>query len=147
MTNKGITDLTNAGTLDGTESVHIVQGGNSRQTTLQEIADIHVYSVNTQTGATYTLALSDLNNIVVMNNASANTITIPANASVAFPIGTVVTIIQDGAGLTTVSADTGVTLNNVSAGSAALFGQNSLVSIIKISADKWNMVGKHTDVG
>lgn len=147
MSNKGITDLTNASTLDGTESVHIVQGGNSRQTTTGDIADIHVYTVNTQTGTTYTLALGDKNNIIVMNNASANTVTIPTNASVAFPVGSVITIVQDGAGLTTITADTGVTLNNVSAGSAAFFGQNSTISLIKIASDKWNMSGEHTDVG
>ena len=44
-----------------------------------------VTAINTQTGTTYTLALADKGKIVEMNNASANTLTIPTNASVAFP--------------------------------------------------------------
>jgi len=44
-----------------------------------------------------------------MNNAAANTITIPTNATVAFPIGTIILITQLGAGATTIAAAAGVT--------------------------------------
>ena len=70
------------------------------------------YLVNAQTGTTYTLALSDVNSLVTMNNAAANTLTIPTNASVAFPIGTIVRVQQIGAGVTTVSPAGGVTITN-----------------------------------
>ena len=44
--------------------------------------------LNAQTGTTYTLVIGDAGKTVTMDNASAMTLTIPANASVAFPIGT-----------------------------------------------------------
>lgn len=44
--------------------------------------------INAQTGTTYQFVLSDANNCVTMNNASAQTVTLPANATVAFPVGT-----------------------------------------------------------
>lgn len=103
-------------------------------------------SVNAQTGTTYTLALSDANNALTMNNASANTLTIPTNASVAFPVGTVISIIQLGAGTTTVTGDTGVSVNGTSAGSADLSAQHSAVSLLKIATNSWNLSGGHGGV-
>ena len=41
-----------------------------------------------QTGTAYTLVLADAFKLVAMNNAAANTLTVPPNSSVAFPIGT-----------------------------------------------------------
>jgi hypothetical protein len=67
--------------------------------------------INTQTSS-YTLALSDGNGLVRMNSSSANNLTIPTNASVAFAIGTCVAVRQIGTGLTTLVAAGGVTLNN-----------------------------------
>jgi len=67
-------------------------------------------AVNAQTGTTYTLVIGDEYLLgVTMNNAAANTITIPTNASVAFPIGTTILITQLGAGATTIAAAGGVT--------------------------------------
>lgn len=100
-------------------------------------------TVNAQTGTSYTLVLTDANNVVTMSNASANTVTIPANSAVAFPVGTVISVIQLGAGVTTVEADTGVTLNAVSTGGAALTAQHSAVSIVKTTTDAWNIAGDH----
>jgi len=67
--------------------------------------------VNNQTGTTYTFILSDANDIITFNNASPITVTIPSNASVAFPIGTKIKCIRLGAGLITFSPAGGVTLN------------------------------------
>lgn len=103
-------------------------------------------SINTQTGTSYTLAAGDADNIVEMNNASANTVTIPTNASVPFPIGTIITITQLGAGATTVQGDTGVTVNGTSAGSAALSAQYDGVSLYKRDTDVWIMQGAHVGV-
>ena len=67
-------------------------------------------AVNAQTGTAYTLVIGDEYLLgVTMNNAAANTITIPTNASVAFPIGTTILITQLGAGATTIAAAGGVT--------------------------------------
>jgi len=103
-------------------------------------------AVNEQTGTTYTLAITDANDIVEMNNASANTVTVPTNAAVAFEVGTIITVSQTGAGTTTVTGDTGVTLNGVSAGSGDLTAQWDGVTLYKRATDVWVMQGAHGGV-
>jgi hypothetical protein len=95
-----------------------------------------VGAVKDNTGTTKTLALADANEIVTMNNASANTLTIPANSSVAFPIGTVITLINLGAGTTTVGITTD-TLNKASAISDFTLLQNAKRTITKVTATRW----------
>jgi len=64
-------------------------------------------AVNAQT-ASYTFVLADGNNtLVTLSNASANTVTIPPNSSVAFPVGTVLNFAQTGAGQTTITQGSG----------------------------------------
>jgi hypothetical protein len=92
---------------------------------------------NAQTGTSYTLALTDNLKLVTMSNASANTLTIPTNASVAFTADeTRIDVAMLGAGVTTITGDTGVTVNGVSAGSVAL-EQYKGASLIKIGTDEW----------
>ena len=70
---------------------------------------------NAQTGTTYTFVLADADNkLVTASNAAAQTYSIPTNASVAFPIGTQLNIIQIGAGQVTVNAVTSGTTTIVS---------------------------------
>ena len=66
-----------------------------------------IHSVNTQTGTSYTLVLGDANGLVDTDNGSANTVTVPPNSSVAFPVGTQVLVVQQGAGQTTIVAGSG----------------------------------------
>jgi len=98
-------------------------------------------SINTQTGTTYTLVLTDQSKIVELNNASANTVTIPTNASVAYPTGTQIMISQIGAGLTSVEGDTGVTVNGVSAGSVDSQGQWYALALYKRATNEWVVIG------
>jgi len=95
---------------------------------------------NAQTGTSYTLVLSDAGKVVTMNNASANTVTIPPNSSVAFPIGTKIMITQLGAGSTTIAAGSGVTLNAPSSVSATINEQNGSRVIWKYGTDTWLLV-------
>jgi hypothetical protein len=103
--------------------------------------------VNPQTGTTYTLALTDApassanQGIVTMNNASANTLTIPANATVAFPVGTTVSVIQLGAGQTTIAITTDTLLNPSSVTARA---QNSTLVLQKIATTTWVLGGDMT---
>ena len=97
-------------------------------------------SVNAQTGTTYTAVLTDDHKIITMSNAAANTLTVPTNASVAFPVGAKLSIWMAGAGVTTITGDTGVTINGVSAGSGDL-AQYGACSIVKIATDTWLAVG------
>lgn len=98
---------------------------------------IETATINAQTGTSYILALTDRGQTVTMTNASVNTVTIPTNASVAFDIGSVVTVIMTGAGTTSVKGDTGVTLNGVSAGTGAILSRWQGVSLLKIGTNTW----------
>jgi hypothetical protein len=103
--------------------------------------------VNAQTGTTYTLALTDApasatnQGIVTMNNASANTLTIPANGTVAFPVGTGILVIQLGAGQTTIAITTDTLLNSNSVTARA---QNSILVLTKIAATTWVLGGDNS---
>jgi hypothetical protein len=102
-------------------------------------------TINSQT-ATYTVVLADnKNTLVTMNVATAHDFLIPTNASVAFPIGSVINVIQTGVGKTTIEAVTSgtTTISSTGAVSAApeLRNQFSAASCIKVATDTWYIVG------
>lgn len=101
-------------------------------------------SVNAQTGTSYTLAIADAKGIVTMNNAGANTVTIDAVGTTAYPLGAHIRVAQLGAGATTISAGPGVTLNGVTAGSGTLTAQYDIVELIHVASDVWLATG---DIG
>jgi hypothetical protein len=92
-------------------------------------------------GGARTLLLSDVNTILELEGASAWTVTIPTNAATAIPVGSIVNITQIGSGAVTVTGDTGVTLNGVSAGGADIGAQWTGVSLYKRATDEWIMQG------
>lgn len=97
--------------------------------------------INTQT-ASYTLVLSDQGGIVQMNSGSAQTLTVPPNSSVAFPIGTVIVIVQLGAGALSVAAGAGVTIN---ANPGLNFGgRYAQATLYKRATDTWVLAGNLT---
>ena len=96
-------------------------------------------ATNAQTGTTYTLVLADDGKMVEMGNASANTLTVPLNATVAFPIGTQITLLQTLAGQTTIAAAVGVTINATPG--LKLRAQWSGATLIKRATDTWILVG------
>lgn len=98
--------------------------------------------INAQT-ASYTLVLADKDKLVEVSNASANTVTIPTNTSVAYPTGTQINIIQTGAGQTTISGTSGVTVNSTGATAASpkLRAQWSSATAIKRGTDTWVVIG------
>ena len=93
--------------------------------------------------ASYTLALTDKDKLVEVSVASANTVTIPTNASVAFPTGTQINVLQTGAGQTTISGTSGVTVNSTGATAASpkLRAQWSSATAIKRGTDTWVVIG------
>ena len=100
-------------------------------------------TINAQT-ASYTAVLADGNNtIVTLSNASANTFTIPPNSSVAFPVGTVLNFAQTGAGQTTITQGSGVTITSVGATASApkTRVQYSACSAVQTSANNWLVFG------
>jgi hypothetical protein len=77
--------------------------------------------------------------MVEMNVASANTLTVPLNSSVAFPVGTKIDILQVGAGQTTVAGAAGVTVNATPG--LKLRAQWGSATLIKRATDTWVLVG------
>ena len=96
------------------------------------------YSFNEET-ASYTLVLADAGKIVEMNVASANDLTVPLDSSVAFPVGTNITILQTGAGQTTLVATGGVTIDATPG--LKLRAQWSSATLIKRATDTWVAIG------
>lgn len=92
-----------------------------------------------RTSTSNSLVLSDDGKLVKVNNSSANTIEIPLSASVAFPLGTEITIMQTGTGQTTVTAAVGVTVN--SSNGLKLRAQWSSATLLKIDTNIWVVVG------
>jgi hypothetical protein len=95
--------------------------------------------------ASYTAVLANNSQVVTMDNAAANTFSIPTNASVAFPIGTQINVLQIGAGQTTIQAVTSgtTTINSTGASAAApkLRARYSAATCIKAATDTWYVVG------
>ena len=103
-------------------------------------------TIDAKTGTTYTFVLTDANNeLITASNASAQTYSIPTNASVAFPIGAQINIIQIGAGQVTINAvtsgTTSVLSNGATAASPKLRVQYSSATLIKVATDVWYVIG------
>ena len=101
--------------------------------------------INSQT-ATYTVVLADnKNTLVTMNVATANDFLIPTNANVAFPIGSIINVVQTGVGKTTIEAVTPGTTTISSTGGTAtapeLRAQFSAASCVKVATDTWIILG------
>jgi len=90
--------------------------------------------------ASYTLSLlGERDNLVEFDSASAVTLTVPTNSSVAYPIGTSIDILQVGAGQVTVAGDTGVTVNATPG--LKLRAQWSSATLLKRGTNTWVLLG------
>jgi len=103
------------------------------------------FTVGTANTSDYTAVLADQYQVLeIMDKATAIAFKIPTNASVAFPIGTVITVLNIGAGTCTLSAVTPGTTTVLSAGSVAAsptLGQYKSAACIKTATDTWYVVG------
>lgn len=122
---------------------HTLVADSGAATGLKYVAGLDVV-LNAQT-ATYTAVLGDAFKLVTMSVATANDFLIPTNANVAFPVGTVINVVQIGAGKTTIEAVTSGTTTISSTGATAaapdLRAQFSAASCIKTATDAWLVVG------
>ena len=99
--------------------------------------------INTQTGTTYTTVLDDNGKLVTLSNASAITLTIPPNSSVAYPVGAQLNLAQLGAGQVTFAGGSGVTIVSTGATASApkLRAQYSTATAVQTSTDNWLVMG------
>lgn len=93
----------------------------------------------------YTLVLSDGGRHILHPSAdtTARTVTIPANADVAFPVGTVLTFVnQDGAGILTIAIESD-TMRLAGAGTTGsrTLAANGIATALKITATEWIIDG------
>ena len=103
------------------------------------------FTVNSDQTADYTAVLNDQYQVLVpMNKATAVAFKIPTNASVAYPIGTAITVLNKGAGAVTISAVTSGTTTVLSAGAVAAsptLAQYKTAVCIKTATDTWYVAG------
>ena len=103
------------------------------------------FTVDADATADYTAVLDDQYQVLVpMNKATAVAFKIPTNASVAFPVGTAITVLNKGAGLCTISAVTPGTTTVLSAGAVAAsptLAQYKTAVCIKTATDVWYVAG------
>lgn len=113
--------------------------------TAADMNALPAYTLNAQTGTTYTAVANDqYSKLVTQSNASASTFRIPTNATTAFPIGTVLNIINIGVGICTINAVTSGTTTILSAGAvpaAPTLAQYKAASVLKTGTDTWYVIG------
>lgn len=106
------------------------------------VNDLAALQINAQTGTSYTLVLSDAAKLITMTNAAASTLTIPANSSVAFAIGTQILVYQGGAGQVSILPTSGTTPAVRAQGTKTkMTGQYAVACLTKIAADEWVIFG------
>jgi hypothetical protein len=88
--------------------------------------------LNDQTGTSYTLILTDAGKTVTFSNASAITLTVPANASVAYPNGTIIRLVNKSTGSVTITGAGGVTVNG-----NRVLGTNQSATLTRLATDNW----------
>lgn len=97
-------------------------------------------SINPQIGTNYGLVLADAQKLVTMDNAAANTVTVPLNSTQAFPVGTTINVMQKGAGQTSFVATGGVTIHSDTA-KLKVATQYAGATLTKIGTDEWWLTG------
>jgi hypothetical protein len=103
------------------------------------------FTVGSDQTSDYTAVLTDQYQVLVpMNKATAIAFKIPTNASVAFPVGTAISILNKGAGTLTISATTSGTTTVLSVGAVAAsptLAQYKTAVCIKTATDTWYVTG------
>jgi hypothetical protein len=151
LTNKTLTtpiisSISNSGTVTlPTGSVTLASLTGTETFTNKTLTDAKINLGFDAETASYTAVLANSSQVVTMDNASANTFSIPTNASVAFPIGTQINVLQIGAGQTTIQAVTAGTTSILSTGATAaqpkLRARYSAATCVKAGTDLWYVFG------
>ena len=92
-----------------------------------------------------TLALSDINTYNQSQDGTAQTVTIPAQGTVAWTADAEIHVEQGAAGAVSITGATGVTVNGVSAGTVTLAGVRSVVTLKRTASNVWTVMGGLTN--
>ena len=145
LTSPIISTISNTGTLTLPTSTDTLVGRATTDTlTNKTLTDpVVTESVNAQTGTTYTPVLTDAKQMVTLSNASAITVTIPPNSSVAYAVGSKIDFIAKGAGQVSFAQGSGVTIRSTGATATApkLRIQYSACTAWYEGSDVWYIVG------
>jgi hypothetical protein len=102
---------------------------------------INIVNVQTDASPARTLVMADINACLLFSSGSATTVTVPANASVAFPVGAAIELEQRGTGQVSIVGDVGVTVNRPATRTAATAAQYSVVRLRKTGTNTWTLSG------
>lgn len=97
-------------------------------------------SINAQAGTVYTIGTADVGKLITFGNAGGETVTIPANASVAFAIGDQVNFMNLSTGTATFVAS-GTAVIRSAGSKLKLADQYAVCTVLKIDTDAWVMLG------
>lgn len=146
LTTPVITSISNSGTVTiptGTVTLATLTG--TETLTNKTLTDPKINLAFDAETASYTVVLANNGQVVTMDNASANTLSIPTNASVAYPVGTQINVLQIGAGQTTIQAVTSGTTTIQSTGASAaapkIRARYGMATCIKAATDTWYVIG------
>lgn len=130
------------GTLSGTLSVTGALTLNGALTTDNTTADECGFKGIPQNGQNaYTCVLSDAGKHIIASN-SGTTLTIPANASVAYPIGTVLTFVNGTGGNITIAITTDtLTLAGTGSSGSRTLASTGIASALKVNSQIWYISG------
>lgn len=128
---------------DGTATVTLTETkasavGSPKDT---EVSVVVLAAPNVDDGVDYTFVAGDVNRVVPRSNAGAQTATIPPNSAVSFPVDTILTVEQSGAGELTIVAGDGVTLNVLPALSLVSAGRYAVIQARKTAVNTWTVFG------
>lgn len=129
---KSVYDTNDDGTVDDADALEGQTLDQVRAATVEEVTDL-----------TYTFVLGDRFKTKRFNNGSAQTITVPLNSNVAFPVDTRIDCIAYGAGAVSFTPEGGVTIRSKDS-NLTIDGQYSAVTLLKIATDEWLLIGALT---
>lgn len=125
---------------DGTSMAEVVTlSGTQSITNKTLINPIQTIGTNSRTSS-YTLVLSDQSKVIEVDSVSPTTITIPADASVNFPVGSYILIVQTNTGQVTI-AGSGFTPNVSPSLGLKLRERWSMATLIKRGTNSWLVSG------
>lgn len=122
------------------EVIDLVEGGLTLYHVLLATKLFIAPGINIQTDD-YTILQADFGKRIGMNKGSGNTLTIPKDQLFEAPVGTVIPILQIGAGATTVAAGSGATLTVDATFTKVLAGAGSMAFLLKTAANTWYISG------